>query len=59
LIAKKTDKDPELSYVNRIKAGVIVRWIHKHPRAARRALSGRRIPRDFPATPDGVLLPKP
>jgi hypothetical protein len=56
-IADATDEDPGLSFVNRIKAGVIVKWVAKHPAEARRAVDRQEIPADFPATAAGVMLP--
>ena len=55
-----TDTKPELAFVNRIKAGRIVKWVEAHPVEARRAVDpAREIPSDFPATSDGVVIPKP
>jgi hypothetical protein len=58
-IADATDGAIELSFVNRIKAGAIVKWAEAHPVKARRAVDRQEIPADFPATDGGRLLPKP
>jgi hypothetical protein len=58
-IADATDGAVELSFVNRIKAGVIVKWAEMHPVKARRAVDRQEIPEDFPATDGGRKLPKP
>jgi hypothetical protein len=58
-IAKATDERGELVFVNRIKTGYLVRWVKAHPKLARRALDRHELPREFRATPDGVLLPAP
>jgi hypothetical protein len=56
-IAKATDADPELDFVNRDKAGVIKGAVARNRSAARRALSGQTIPKGFSATRYGVKLP--
>jgi hypothetical protein len=57
-IARDTGADRKMSFVNRDKAGRLVKWVADHPTAARAALRGREIPKGFLATPAGVLLPK-
>lgn len=56
-IAKATDKNHDLEFVNRDKAGVIVKAVKRNRAAARRALGGRETPRGFSATSYGVKLP--
>jgi hypothetical protein len=58
-IDRVTNADPKLDFVNRVKAGRLVKWVADHPTAARAALRGKEIPKGFLATPDGVILPKP
>jgi hypothetical protein len=58
-IAKVTDADPALEFVNRVKAGLIRDAVISDRGAAVRALRGRKTPRGFSATPDGIKLPKP
>jgi hypothetical protein len=56
---KNTGKGAGLEFVNRIKAGVIVKAVRKNRPAAHRALGGRKTPRGFRATSAGVVLPTP
>jgi hypothetical protein len=55
---KATTEEPELSFVNRHKAGDLKGWVEDHLRAAQTALAGREIPRSFSTTDDGVIIPK-
>jgi hypothetical protein len=56
-IEKATNEDPELKYVNREKATVIVNAVAEDRDAARAALDGRKTPPGFSATSDGIRLP--
>jgi len=59
-IAKATDDaDSELEFVNRDKAGVIVKAVRSNRTAARAALAGRKTPPGFSATLYGIKLPMP
>ena len=58
-IARASEADAALTYINKAKAGVIVKWVAAHPAAAKHALGDQIIPKGFLATPDGVFLPKP
>jgi hypothetical protein len=58
-IADVTDADAGLVFVNRDKAGVIVKAVASNRGAARRALAGRKTPKGFSATPYGIKLPMP
>jgi hypothetical protein len=57
-LATWTDKQPELSFVHRIKAGDVVEWVRAHPILARRALDRQELPKGFSATPNGVIPPE-
>lgn len=57
-ITTTTDASPDLRFVNRIKASVILAWVKAHEDEAKRAVAGRKIPASFPATEGGYLLPK-
>jgi hypothetical protein len=46
-----------LEFVNKTKAGVIVKWVTANRARAKRALGDQKTPRGFLVTPDGVLLP--
>jgi hypothetical protein len=56
-IDRDTFASKDLQRVNREKAGVIIKWVEKHPRAAKNALVARKPPRGFSATPFGVRIP--
>jgi hypothetical protein len=58
-LATMTDERGDLTFVNRIKAGVIVEWIGAHEDEAKVALERQELPAQFPATSGGRLLPKP
>jgi hypothetical protein len=58
-LAVLTDKrDNDLAFVNRNKAGNIVKWVKAHSALARRALDRHELPRAFRATSDGVFPPE-
>lgn len=57
-IARATDKNPDLQFVNKDKAGVIRAAVAKNFAAARRALPDREIPPGFSDTPYGIKLPQ-
>jgi hypothetical protein len=52
-----TDKRDDLEFVNRNKAGNIVKWVKSHPTLSRRAVDRHELPREFRATLDGVFPP--
>jgi hypothetical protein len=52
------ESDNGLAFVNRNKAGNIVKWVKAHPTRARRALKWHELPREFRATPEGVFPPE-
>jgi hypothetical protein len=56
-LEKLTDERADLEFVNRNKAGNIVKWVKSHRTLARRALDRHELPRLFRATPDGVFPP--
>jgi hypothetical protein len=56
-LAKETDEKPELEFVNRIKAGVLVAWVKENPEEAQRRLRVAELPPGFSATQDGVVFP--
>jgi hypothetical protein len=58
-LAKLTEKSSDLTYVNRIKAGVLVTWVKKNRAEARRLLGVAELPPGFSATRDGVIFPNP
>jgi hypothetical protein len=57
-IERATRENHGLELVDRNKAGVIVRWVEAHRRAAKAALVSGKPPRGFRDTPYGVRLPK-
>lgn len=57
-IEQATRTNDGLEFVNRKKAGRIIRQIDGHRRAAKTALVAQKLPSGFRATPFGVLLPK-
>ncbi len=62
--ARRIDEDSKapdfrFAYVNREKAGAIVKAVKKNRSAAQRALAGRETPPGFSATTYGIKLPKP
>jgi hypothetical protein len=59
LIARTTDERADLEYVNRSKVAIIVRAVPRKRSAAQRALRGRKVPRGFSATAEGMRLPDP
>jgi hypothetical protein len=56
-LAKETDENDKLQFVNRIKAGALVNWVKKNPEEARRRLREAELPPGFSATRDGVVFP--
>jgi hypothetical protein len=63
-VAKRTDPkqahaEAGLEFVNREKAGVIVKAVKTDVVAARRLLAGRKTPPGFSASPGGIELPMP
>jgi hypothetical protein len=58
-LAKETDGNDSLTFVNRIKAGVLVTWVEGNPEEARRRLRMAELPPGFSATRDGVVFPNP
>ena len=57
-ISKVTGETPELEFVNREKAGKIIKAVKANRRAARRAVFDRKPPRGFSATSYGFRLPE-
>jgi hypothetical protein len=57
-IDKTTNQRPELAFVNRNKAGDLIKWVEANPSKARNALTRHEIPRHFRATDGGVIWPK-
>jgi hypothetical protein len=57
VLAKLTDERADLAFVNRNKTGNIVKWVKSHPTRARQAVDRHELPREFRATPDGVVPP--
>jgi hypothetical protein len=56
-LAKETDENDKLEFVNRIKAGVLVAWVKENPEEARRRLRVAELPPGFSATQGGVVFP--
>lgn len=58
-LEKLTDEKPEYEFVNRIKLGVLVKWVERNPKEAQRRWRVAELPPGFSATDDGVVFPNP
>jgi hypothetical protein len=58
-IERRTDKDPELEFVNHNKARGLVHWVTDFKDKAHGALERHEIPASFRVTGEGVILPAP
>jgi hypothetical protein len=53
---EKATEDNSLAFVNREKVGEIIKWVEHDKPAAVEAKVAEKIPANFSATPDGVII---